>query len=85
MPETSAAKEKLAHKYNFFSSLLGISPLPIAVARLLPGQLQQRLTQLRVAVRPGLVSIARPLQAQQLAGRALAQPELGGDERHVAS
>jgi hypothetical protein len=49
---------------------------PIAVARLLPSQLHQRLAQFDVAVRARLIPIARPLHAQQLAGRAFAQPEL---------
>ena len=57
----------------------------IAVARLLPCQLHQLASQLRVAVRPRLVPVARPLHAQQLAGRALAQPVLGGNERNVSS
>src|ERR1039458_8264264 len=57
----------------------------IAVARLLPSQLHQRLAQLDVAVRARLISIARPLHAQQLAGRAFAQPELDRDERHFFS
>ena len=48
----------------------------IAVARLLTSQLHQRLAQFDVAVRPRLVPIARPLHAQQLAGRVFAQPKL---------
>ena len=58
---------------------------PIAVARLLPRQLHQLLAQCDVAVRPRLIPIARPLHAQQLAGRAFAQPELDRDERNLFS
>ena len=57
----------------------------ITVARLLSCQMHQRFSQPGVAVRPWFVPIARPLHLQQLADRALAQPELGRDERHVSS
>ncbi len=53
---------------------------PIAIARLLPRQLHQLLAQFNVAIRLGFIPIARPLHAQQLAGRAFAQPELDRDD-----
>src|SRR5450631_1188243 len=47
----------------------------ITVARLLPGQLHQLFAQCDVAVWTRFIPIARPLHAQQLAGRAFAQTE----------
>jgi hypothetical protein len=57
----------------------------IAVARLLPCQLHQLIAQFDVAVRSRFITIARSLHAQQLAGRAFAQPELDRDERNLFS
>ena len=57
----------------------------VAVARLLPRQLHQLLAQCDVAVGSRLISVARPLHTQQLAGRAFAQPELDRDERNFFS
>src|ERR1700749_681578 len=48
----------------------------MALARLLTSQLHWRLARFPVAVRTRLIPVARPLHAQQLAGRAFAQPEL---------
>jgi hypothetical protein len=57
----------------------------IGIAGLLPRQLQQLFPQLRVVVGPRFVPVARPLHAQQLAGRAFAQTVLSRDERNIAS
>ena len=48
----------------------------IAIAGLLPRQLDQILTQQRVAIRTRLVPVAGSLHSQQLSGRALTQPVL---------
>lgn len=41
--------------------------------------------QFGVEVRARLIPITRPLHSQQLAGRALARPELDRDERYLFS
>src|ERR1039458_2737928 len=57
----------------------------MAVTRLLSRQFHECFTQFDVALRARLISIARPLHTQQLAGRAFAHPELDRDERHFFS
>ncbi len=71
----------------------------MAIARLLPRQLHQRLAQLRVTIRSRFVPIARSLHLQQrgphgqvfvrgveqLAGRAFAQTMVGLNQRNIAS
>ena len=56
---------------------------PIAIARMLPGQRQQCLTELRVAVRPRLILVCRAVHFQELASVALAESMLGHYQRHV--
>jgi hypothetical protein len=60
----------------------GMKPT-IAIARLLPRQLQQILTQLCVAIPHRLITIAGTIRAQQLAGPEFAQSIVRLSERNI--
>jgi len=60
-------------------------PPAVAIARLLPRQLNHGLVQPGVALWPGLGAVCGAIQFQQRAGLALTQPTPGQHERHIAA
>src|ERR1700704_295321 len=56
---------------------------PVSVSRFLARQIHQLLSQHRVVIRLGFVTITAAIECDELAGPTLAHPELLAGERHI--